>query len=190
LGRAESVLNAVVGGWTLGGTLTTQSGSPFRLTSGRLTFNQFTDSGVVLLNGTTIEDLQNAIRISQGPGVNQYWIDPKYIGPDGRANPEFIGLPTTPGELGQLVMLRGKAIWNLDGSLNQYFDLPGRTVLGLHVTVTNVFNHSIWTTPNWNTTTGVANPNITSQTFGQIATPLTSGTIGSRQMYIRGEVRF
>jgi hypothetical protein len=63
-------------------------------------------------------------------------------------------------------------------------------VLGVHVTITNVFNHPIWTTPNWNTTAGVASPNITSTTFGQIAAPLTSGTIGARQMYLRGELRF
>ena len=33
--------------------------------------------------------------------------------------------------------------------------------------------------PNWNTTTGVANPNITSQTFDPIATPLTTAAIGA-----------
>jgi hypothetical protein len=38
------VLNAVLGGWTLGGTLTAQSGSPFRSSSGRSTFNQVTST--------------------------------------------------------------------------------------------------------------------------------------------------
>jgi carboxypeptidase family protein len=180
------VLNAAVGGWTIGGTFTAQSGSPFRLTSGRQTFNQFTNDGIVLVNGTTVEDLQKAIQISQGPGINRYWIDPKYIGPDGRANPQYITVPTTPGELGQQVMLRGKASWVFDGSLNKFFDLPGRAVFGVHVTVTNVFNHPIWSTPSWNTTAAPAVPNITSTTFGQIAAPLN----GARQMYLRGEVRF
>ncbi len=31
-----------VGGWTVGGILTAQSGTPFRLTSGRQTFNDLT----------------------------------------------------------------------------------------------------------------------------------------------------
>jgi hypothetical protein len=174
------ILDGIVGGWTLGGTLTAQSGSPFRLTSGRATFNQY-DSGVVLVNGTTVDDLQNAIGISPGPGLNRYWIDPKYIGPDGRANPEFIQLPTTPGELGELIILRGKSTWTFDTALNKDFNLPGRASLRLHVTVTNVFNHPIWGTPGWS-----GNPSINSTTFGQTGNPIN----GARQMYLRTEISF
>ncbi|OFW10625.1 MAG: hypothetical protein A3H96_01375 [Acidobacteria bacterium RIFCSPLOWO2_02_FULL_67_36] len=177
---ANPVLDAIVGGWTIGGTLTAQSGSPFRLTSGRATFNQY-DSGVVLVNGTTVKDLQKAIHWSKGPGVSLLWIDPKYIGPDGRANPEFIQVPSTPGELGQFVILRGKANWSLDASLNKDVDLPGRTALRIHVTMQNVLNHPIFGTPNWN-----GNPSINSSTFGQTTNPIN----GARQMYIRGEIRF
>ena len=177
------ILNAVVGGWTLGGTLTAQSGSPFRLISGRSTFNQG-DAGVILVNGTTVEDLQNAIRISQGPGLNHYWIDPKYLGPDGRINPEFVQVPSTPGQMGELVILRGKANWNLDTALNKDFGLPGRMNLRLHVTMTNVFNHPVWSTPAWNA--NAINFNITSDTFGQIGNPIN----GARQMYLRTEISF
>ena len=109
------------------------------------------------------------------------WIDPKYIGPDGRANPEFIQVPSTPGELGQFVILRGKANWSLDASLNKDVDLPGRTALRIHVTMQNVLNHPIFGTPNWN-----GNPSINSSTFGQTTNPIN----GARQMYIRGEIRF
>ena len=35
----NGVLNAIAGGWTLGGLLTAQSGTPFRLVSGRQTVN-------------------------------------------------------------------------------------------------------------------------------------------------------
>ena len=56
------------------------------------------------MNGHTVEEIQNMIRISQGPGFNQlYWVDPKLIGPDGRANPEYLAVPTTPGEWGQFI---------------------------------------------------------------------------------------
>jgi len=176
--------DAVVGGWTIGGTLTAQSGTPFRLTSGRNTFNQY-DSGVVLVNGTTVEDLQNAIRIGPATGFNRYWIDPKYIGADGRANPEFIQVPSEPGVLGQQVILRGKNTWVLHGSLNKDFDLPGRTSMRLHLTMTNVLNHPVWTAPNWN-----GNPSINSTTFGQTGSPYTGNDHGSRQAYFRVEVRF
>jgi hypothetical protein len=173
-------LNAVLGGWTLGGILTAQSGTPFTLVSGRQTFNQY-DAGVILVNGTTVEDLQSAIRWSPGPGNARYWIDPKYIGADGRANPEFIQMPTEPGVLGQRLILRGKATWNLDTSLNKNFGLPGRMNMRLHVTMTNVLNHPIFGAPDWND-----NPSITSTTFGQTTNPIN----GARQMYIRAEIGF
>jgi hypothetical protein len=183
------VLDAVVGGWTIGGTLTAQSGTPFRLSSGRNTFNQY-DSGVILVNGTTVEDLREAIRISPtASGPNRYWIDPKYIGPDGRANPQFIQVPTEPGVLGDMVILRGKNTWVLHGSLNKDFDLPGRASMRLHLTMTNILNHPIWTAMNWNAGSNT-NANINSTTFGQINGPYTGNDHGARQAYFRVEVRY
>jgi carboxypeptidase family protein len=180
---SNPVINAIVGDWTLGGILTAQSGTPFRLTSGRFTYNQFTDAGVILLNGTTVEDLQKAIKISNGPGTSKLWIDPKYIGPDGRANPQYIGVPTTPGELGQLVVLRGKNNWSLDASLNKDVRLPGDTSLRVHLTMQNVLNHPIWSTPGF-----LGASNITGTTFGQSASPINNAT--PRNMYLRVEFRF
>ena len=177
---SNPLLDAVVGGWTIGAILTAQSGTPFTFTSGRQTFNQY-DAGVILVNGTTVEDLQNALTWSPGPGFARYWIDPKYIGPDGRANPEYIRVPTEPGELGQRIILRGKATWALDASLNKNFELPGRLGMRLHVTMTNVLNHPIFGAPDWNDF-----PNITSTTFGQTTNPIN----GARQMYVRAEFTF
>jgi hypothetical protein len=175
------ILNAVVGGWTLGGVLTAQSGTPFRLTSGRLTFNNLTDSGVVLMNGHTVEEIQSMIKISQGPGFNKYWIDPKLIGPDGRANPEYLMPPTTPGEFGQFIELRGRNVWNLDASLNKTTTIFGRTSMTIHVTMQNVLNHPVFSTPGFRGETS-----IQSQTFGQTDGPIN----GARQMYARVEFRF
>ena len=45
-------MNGLIGGWSVGGTLTLQSGTPFRLSSGRSTLNA--DSGVVLAAGATV----------------------------------------------------------------------------------------------------------------------------------------
>ncbi len=101
------ILNAVVGGWTLGTVITAQSGTPFRLSSGRQTVNG-KDAGVVLKNGHTIEEIQDMITIRPGPGFNRYWIDPTLVGPDGRANPEYLDVPTAPGEWGQFIYLRGR----------------------------------------------------------------------------------
>lgn len=175
------ILNAVLGGWTVGGILTAQSGTPFRLTSGRQTFNNLTDSGVVLMNGHTVEEIQSMIKISQGPGFNQYWIDPKLIGPDGRANPEYLMAPTTPGEFGQFIELRGRNVWNLDASLNKTTTIWGRTAMTIHVTMTNVLNHPVFSTPGFRGETS-----IQSDTFGQTTAPIN----GARQIYSRIEFRF
>ncbi|HEY7502251.1 MAG TPA: TonB-dependent receptor [Vicinamibacterales bacterium] len=178
---ANPILNSVVGGWTVAGTLTAQSGTPFRLSSGgRATFNQF-DSGVILLNGLTVEELQKGIHMSMGPGLARYWIDPKYIGPDGRANPQYLAVPTTPGEMGQIVTLRSLPTWNLDAAMSKEVQIAGRTQLRIHVTMTNVLNHPIWGAPGF-----LNSSSIQSTTFGQQTAPLN----GARQMYIRGEVRF
>jgi hypothetical protein len=175
------ILNAVVGGWTVGGILTAQSGTPFRLTSGRQTFNNLTDSGVVLMNGHTVEEIQDMIKIGPGPGLNLYWVDPKLIGPDGRANPEYLAPPTTPGEFGQFIMLRGKNFWNLDASLQKTTTIFGRTAMTVHLTFTNVLNHPVFTTPGFR-----SDVSIQSQTFGQIDGP----SNGARQVYSRIEFRF
>jgi len=176
------VLNAIAGDWTIGGILTAQSGTPFRLSSGRQTLNQ-EDAGVILAPGVTVEDLQKLIRVVPGPGLNRYYIDPKIIGPDGRANPAFIAPPTTPGEQGQLIYLRTPKLWNVDASLNKSVQLsPNGVMLTLHVTATNVFNH-----PVWGTGLGfLTDANITSTTFGQTTGPAN----GARQMYVRMEVKF
>lgn len=174
------VLNAVVGGWVLGGTLTAQSGTPFRLTSGRATVNG-NDAGVILMNGHTVEEIQSMIKVTAGPGLARYWIDPKLIAADGRANPDYLGTPTTPGEWGQIIYLRGTNQWNLDLALNKQVSMVGRTVLLIHVDMTNVLNHPVWGTPGF-----LGGTSIQSTTFGQTTSPLN----GARQLYLRGEIRF
>src|SRR5436189_119942 len=82
-------VNGLIGGWSVGGILTLQSGTPFRLSSGRFTVNN-ADSGVVLAPGVTVKDIQKMIKVSPGPGLNKYFVDPRLIGPDGRANPDYL----------------------------------------------------------------------------------------------------
>jgi hypothetical protein len=177
----NGVVNAVLGGWTLGGILTAQSGTPFRLTSGRQTFNT-SDAGVVLQNGHTLEEIQRLIRINPiENSLSQRFVDPSLVGPDGRANPEFLAPPTTPGEMGELLFLRGKNTWNLDMSLVKSATIWGKTQATVHLTFTNVLNKQIWSGPNF-----LSDVNITSQTFGQTNNPFN----GARQVYSRFEIKF
>ncbi len=154
------------------------------MSSGRQTLNQ-EDAGVVLAPGVTVKDIQNLIGVVPGPGLNRYFIDPKIIGSDGRANPAYLLPPTTPGELGQIIYLRGPASWNLDASLNKSVPLTSNGVmLTIHLNVLNALNH-----PVWGTGLGFLNDaNITSQTFGQTSSPLNNAT--PRRIVIRSEIKF
>lgn len=183
------VLNGIVGGWTIGGILTAQSGTPFRLTSGRQTVNG-SDAGVILMNGHTAKEIQNMIGIFPGPVdpllgkvVTRYWIDPKLIGPDGRANPEYLAPPTTPGEFGQLLYFYGRPIWNIDASLTKTTSIFGRPRLTIHVAVLNLLNHAVWNTPGF-----LSETSIQSQTFGLSTNP--QNNTGTRQVYATATIMF
>ena len=189
LRSGNSVVNGIIAGWTLGGVLTMQSGSPFRLSSGRSTVNGG-DSGVVLAPGVTVEDIQKLITISPGPGFNRYFVDPKLIGPDGRANPAYLQVPTEPGKFGQFIYLYGKNTFNLDASLNREVQLAPKTRLTIWIGAFNVLNRAIWTTGALNNTAPglsfLTDANITSQTFGQVSGPVNS----SRSMQVRTSLSF
>jgi hypothetical protein len=185
----NGVLDALAGGWTLGSIFTWQSGSPFRLSSGRNTVNNLSDSGVILKNGLTVKQLQNMVNSLPGPGFNRYWLDPKLIGPDGRANPQFIDVPTTPGEFGQFVYLRGPSVWGLDASVNKQVRMTDRVSFGLHISAINVLNQPIWGTGPGVAGVGLGflqDANIQSITFGQTARPVND----AREFHLRAELRF
>jgi len=181
IGRGRSVnitnawLNGIAGGWTVSGIARAQTGRPFLLTSGRLTVNQ-RDAGVVL-NGITVEELQNMVTVRPGPNGNVFVFPESLIGSDGRANPQFLAPPTTPGQFGQFIYLYGPGLWNVDFGLAKHFDLSGARSVSFEFLLIDAFNHR-------NTTvggTGGANTSITSTTFGQ-----TTGTaVGPRNIQLR-----
>ena len=147
-------------GWTFGAIFTVQS-APFQLTSGRQTVNG-SDAGVVLANGHTVQDIQNLLRIRSHPTAgSKYWADEKLIAPDGRANAEYLAVPTTPGEWGQLITLRGMPVWAFDASFNKTTEFIGKSSITVHVTMQNLLNRPVWSTPGF-----ISSANITSTTFG------------------------
>jgi hypothetical protein len=176
----NAVLDQIVGGWTLSGITRIQSGRPFLLTSGRQTYNQ-NDAGVVL-RGVTVDQLRSMVNVRPGPGARVFFVDERLIGPDGRANPELLGPPTTPGELGQFVHLYGPGLWNLDLGLAKRFRLPRRMDLNFEALMINALNHPNFVVGG----TGGATTSIDSTTFG-----LTNGLAGgNRQIQFRVTVNF
>jgi hypothetical protein len=160
----NAVLNQIAGGWALNGILRIQTGRPFLLTSGRSTVNQ-RDAGVVL-NGITAKDLQNMVTVRPGPNGAVYIFPESLIGSDGRANPELLAPPTTPGEFGEFIYLYGPGLWTVDLGLAKQFDLASTKNVNFEILAINVFNHR-------NTViggTGGATHSITSQTFAQSTT--------------------
>jgi len=155
------VVDQILGGWSASAVVRIQTGRPFLLTSGRQTLNQ-QDAGVVL-NGITVEELQQMVHIRPGPNGNVFFVDERLIGADGRANPQFLAPPTTPGELGQFVYLHGPGLWTADLGLAKTFRTGGGSTFNFEALFINAFNHR-------NTIvggTGGATHSIDSTTFGQ-----------------------
>ncbi len=174
-GINNPVLNQILGGWSTSAIVKIQTGRPFLLTSGRNTLNQ-QDAGVIL-NGITVEELQDMITYSPGTNGFVYYFDRSLIGPDGRANPDFIRYPTEPGQQGQYVYLYGPGMWTADIGLSKAFRVGGDRTFSFEALFINAFNHR-------NTVVGGTNGatlSIDSQEFGQ-----TTGTaLGSRDIQFR-----
>jgi hypothetical protein len=179
VGIDNAALNQVLGGWAVSGIVRVQTGRPFRLTSGRQTLNQ-QDAGVVL-NGITVEELQKLVTVSAGANGNVLFVDPRLVGPDGRANPQYLSTPTTPGQLGQYVYLYGPGYTNADLSIAKTFRAGG-TAINFEAVMINAFNLRNSTVG----ATGGATVNIDQTTFGQ-----TTGLANSaRQVQFRLLVGF
>jgi hypothetical protein len=171
----NSILEQIAGGWALSTIVRIQTGRPFLLTSGRQTLNQ-QDAGVIL-NGITVDELQDMVKVRPGPNGAVYFFDERLIGPDGRANPEFLRYPTEPGQQGQYVYLYGPGLWNVDLGLAKTFRFGGSQTFNFECLFINAFNHR-------NTTvggTGGATHSIDSTEFGQS----TGVALQSRQIQFR-----
>jgi len=169
----NQVVNQVLGGWTVSGIARIQSGRPFFLQSGRNTFNNF-DNGVVLAPGVTISQLQKLVGVFPGPNGTKLFFDPKVIGPDGRANPQYLLSPTTPGELGQRVFLYGPGYWNADLGIAKRFSAPGRVYVNFDALFLDLFNNNNFLVGGTSNDAGFG-VSINSTTFGQTQTTTSTG---------------
>ena len=180
-GITNPALNHIFGGWTLSGILRLQSGRPFLLSSGRQTVNQM-DAGVVL-NGITVEQLQEMVKVSPGPvGNGVYFFDRRLIGPDGRANPELLSVPTRPGERGEYVYLYGPRLFDLDLGIAKQVRFADRVTFNFEALMLSAFNTSSWLAGG----VGGASVNIDSTTFGQTS----NMGAGPRAVVLRLYLRF
>lgn len=144
----NSLLKQAAEGWRLGTILTWQKGRNFKLLGGTYTYNYFdnstgqpdsADSGVVL-NGTTVKQLQKSVGYYPGPNN----VTPRLLMDPAVFTSGKVTSPTTPGQLGQSVYLSGPQYVNTDLSVSKSFPVFESLKLNFQVEILNLFNHPSW----------------------------------------------
>ena len=202
-GRLLSVnnrfINGVVGGWTLGSVFVFHTGTPIQLTGGFNTVNNTNDSaasGVMLAPGVTLEQIQEMFNAQltrlnrpNSTDLQRLAVDPRLIGPDGRANPAFLVPNRTPGEFGQLLFLRDKNNFQWDVSMTKAFQIMEKVRFEIFAGLNNVLNHPRWAIDGLIAGNPPGTPpgalNVFSTSFGVIGAPG-----GNRSMNLRATLSF
>ena len=190
-------LDAVIGGWTFGSIFVFSTGQPMQLTGGFATVNNSNNvaiNGVRLAPGVTLDQLQKMFdapltRVTGRVGITDLQrlaVDPQLIGPDGRANPQFLVPNTTPGEFGALILLRDKNTFQWDISLVKRFRIVENVSFELFAAYTNVLNHPRWAFGTDTTGSPPGALNVFSTTFGIIGAPNNA----ARAINLRGTLNF
>jgi hypothetical protein len=191
---SNPILNAVIGNWNISGIHRWSSGHPFKLVTGTgstvfNTFNNFSDAGVVL-NGITVDQLQSMFN-SITPSANKAnvtFVNRQLIGPDGRANPQYLAPNMVPGTLGANVFLYGPGIVTTDAAISKEIPIKERLRFGFQAEAINVFNHPVFSaTPLNSSTIGSATTlNIYSTSFGQTG----QIQVAARNIQLRAYLQF
>jgi hypothetical protein len=181
-------LRRLLGGWSVSGVLTWQSGTPFSVLSNRGTLNRAarssgTNTAVALLTKSELDDLFQ-LRMT---GVGPYFVAATAIGSDGRAVAPDGSAPFQgqvfyhpgPGAVGALQrrMFSGPSAWSLDFGVQKNTRITERHSLEIRMESTNFFNHPTWF---------VGDQSIDSTTFGRI----TSTFFGRRLIQFGAYYRF
>ncbi len=185
-GNMSGALNQILGGWTLTGIYTYQSGEPFTINSGSATAN-FTIGGK-----QTRADLRGALPPSQlqflpgiqGPVVfNVTDRDPATNCRQVVGTNSFFCIPE-PGQFGMgRNAVRGPGFWNFDLGVLKRFNLTERVNLQFRAEFFNAFNHPNFENPR-NASEG--SPTVTSSLFGQTCC-VTSSVPSSSTIVATGE---
>jgi hypothetical protein len=168
--KAPGIVNAIIGGWSLNGIYTYQSGEPFTVRSGALTHNFTAQSRAALKPGASLPEA----KLQSQPGV---------VGPVLFANADAFAFPD-PGAVGLgRNIFQGPSYWNMDAGITKGFQLSERVRMVFRTEMFNALNHANFRNPR---DASVGSPAITSGVFGQ-ACCVTLSTASSATTNQNGE---
>jgi hypothetical protein len=204
----SSIVNNVIGGWTLGSIVGAQTGRNFKLAGGVNTFNYWdgpspanangtpagilnyvpdeNDSGVTL-NGITQAQLQKKVGVyNTGVPNSPVSVLPQNLfGTGGAIQPSSV-----PGQEGSVIFLKGPRLFNTDISIIKHIPITERVKMNIYAEMLNAFNH-----PNFNFTDGYSGGTNNPAQYLQVngTAPYAPGTVGqngNRQIQFRMQVAF
>jgi len=174
----------LLGGWQISAIAQVRTGRPITFFSGRGTLNRAARSGNNTVNTTlTLSELQSMTGLFSDPKTGlPLLVDPRLIGSDGRANPEFLTHPAA-GTVGHLSLtpVDGPGYWSADTALIKRTRFTESLNLELRLEAFNVFNHTNFFVPN--------NLDINSTSFGKI-TSTTFGAGGNNERILQLAAKF
>ena len=171
-------LNRVLGGWSVSGIFTMQSGTPFSVLSGRGTLNRAgrsaNNTATTTLNKAELDELFQFRMTGTGP----YFVAASALNPaDGRAVASDGATPfagqvfyqPVAGNIGALQRnyFSGPTIWDVDMKVSKVTRIREKHVVELRMDATNVFNHPAFY---------MGDMTITSTTFGKITSLINPGS--------------
>lgn len=170
-GNVNKPVNTIIGGWSLNGIYTFQSGEPFSIRSGFLTANNVAQSRAALAPGVT--ELPKA-KLQSKPGV----VGPVFFQDASQfANPG-------PGQLGLgRNIFQGPTFWNMDLGIAKGFQVAEKVRLTFRAEIFNALNHANFRNPR---DASVGTPAINSNLFAQ-ACCVTLSTTSSANTNQNGE---
>jgi hypothetical protein len=160
----------IIGGWSINGIFTYQSGEPFSVRSGVQTANFTAQSRAALAPGAKLPEA----KLQSKAGV---------IGPVFFQDASAFTFPE-PGGLGiGRNVFQGPTYWNVDAGIAKSFQITERIRAVLRTEMFNAFNHANFRNPR---DASVGSPAITSGVFGQ-ACCVTLSTASSSTTNQNGE---
>lgn len=171
----SSLLDKVIGGWTVSNIITFQSGNPFRVSGTNYTVNGQRDAGVVL-NGISASDFTAHMGHYVTASGTPYFLDPAWVAQI-KANGNIVN-SNTPGQWGTTLWLHGPTQTYADIGISKGTSITERWKFKFQAEMLNAFNHAIFSQ---------STTSLTSSSFGRAAT--TTG-YNPRRIELRANVEF